>query len=174
MVDHGLSAALALRKFLCRNSIAMDNALLAVAAPVLVSTASAAGRLASSAAVPFAAVFEAAGKLLAPQRDVESLAVQEISERASELIADLKDRIRGVIKTSGISFDGPLRVRLSAGDGRLELADPHPSRAVLEAALNADAQLVRDFSQYAVLAKLFDSDEHAELALVLSTGKNDM
>ena len=143
----------------------MDNSLFGLALPALGSAVSAARQLASAAVEPFAAVLQAAGKQQSPESKPYATRLQELSPQSSDRAADLESRIRLALEVSGIEIDEPLRLRVSDFDGQIEIVDHHPQRALLEAALNENTELVKDFQEYSAVAGYFEAGQDALLLL---------
>ena len=143
----------------------MDHSIFALAAPVLGTAIQGVRQLTSVAVEPFAAVLQSAQNKSSQETGVYAEALQELSHQSSELAAELHSRLQNVLQASGIQLDEPIRLRLSAFDNQIEVVDPHPERALLEAAINKDSNLVRDFQKYSAIAGYFTTDRDALLVL---------
>ncbi len=171
----------------------MDPVLLGLAAPKLLSAATAVGR---RAAEPFAEALDAARGLLGEKSELQatptklaparnphsqllsesltgqplisgdgSIEIEDIRTHADALQDSLQRRIHELLERSGIKHDSAVQLRVSPLDGQLEVEGDTPQRAVIEAALASDPSIAADFRQLSAMRSLLAAaDKHTEFA----------
>lgn len=171
----------------------MEPVLLGLAAPKLLSAATAVGR---RAVEPFAEALGAARGLLseksepqaaptklAPAKNPHSqllselltgqplirgngtIEIADIRTHADALQDSLQRRIHELLERSGIKLDGAVQLRVSPLDGQLEIEGDTPQRAMLEAALASDPSIASDFRRLSAMRSLANAaHEHSEFA----------
>lgn len=171
----------------------MEPVLLGLAAPKLLSAATAVGRRAIE---PFAEALDAAKGLLgeksepsavptkiAPAKNPNSqllselltgqplisgdgsIEIADIRTNADALQDSLQRRIQELLERSGIKLDDTVQLRVSPLDGQLEVEGDTPQRAVLEAALASDPSIAADFRQLSAMRSLMAAaDKQTEFA----------
>ncbi len=171
----------------------MEPVWLGLAAPKLLSAATAVGR---RAAEPFAEALDAARGLLGEKSELqlaptklapasnphsqllsESLTgqplisgdgpieIEDIRTHADALQDSLQRRIHELLERSGIKLDSAVQLRVSPLDGQLEVEGDTPQRAVIEAALASDPSIAADFRQLSAMRSLLAAAEkHTEFA----------
>ncbi|MCH7753295.1 MAG: hypothetical protein IH898_14230 [Planctomycetes bacterium] len=171
----------------------MEPVLLGLAAPKLLSAATAVGR---RAVEPFVEALDAARGLLGEKSELQlapsklaparnphsqllsesltgqplisgdgSIEIEDIRTHADALQDSLQRRIHELLERSGIKLDDAVQLRVSPLDGQLEVEGDTPQRAVLEAALASDPSIAADFRQLSAMRSLLAAaDKHTEFA----------
>lgn len=171
----------------------MEPVWLGLAAPKLLSAATAVGR---KAAEPFAAALGAARGLLTDESEQESpsatlspeanphtqllselltgqpsadndgaIRIKDIVTHADALQDSLQRRIHELLQSSGIELDEAVQLKVSPFDGQLEVDGDSSQRAVIEAALASDPSIAADFRQLSAMRSLLAAaDKHTEFA----------
>ncbi len=171
----------------------MDLVLLGLAAPKLLSAATAVGR---RAVEPFAEALDAARGLLGEKSELQatptklaparnphsqllselltgqplisgdgSIEIEDIRTHADALQDSLQRRIHELLERAGIKLDDTVQLKVSPLDGQLEVEGDTPQRAVLEAALASDPSIAADFRQLSAMRSLLAAArEHTEFA----------
>ena len=171
----------------------MEPVWLGLAAPKLLSAATAVGRRAIE---PFAEALDAAQGLLGEKSELQatptklaparnphsqllselltgepllsgdgSIEIEDIHTHADALQDSLQRRIHELLERSGIQLDGAVQLRVSPFDGQLEVEGDTPQRAVIEAALASDPSIAANFRQLSAMRSLITAArEHSAFA----------
>ena len=141
----------------------MDALPLGLAAPVIGSALGSVGRVASAVRSPFTAIFEAASQKLPSESAGVETELEGLQGHLGSMQRNLEQRILEALSSAGIEIDGPIELKISEFDGSLEVSNGHPQRAVIEAALAADASIAVDFRRLSAIHSLLNTSEPTDL-----------
>lgn len=134
----------------------MESVLLGMAAPVAVTSAGSLleGTL-RTATQPFAALLQALTFPTSTEsEDSVPSGIEELHGSLESLRDDVAAKIEKALTSAGVDLAEPITLRISPTDGHLEVVGDPPQKALIEAALADDPDLVNEFTEVAALEQL--------------------